>query len=132
MPAILGVGFPGGSVIKNPPAVQGRQRLEFDPWFRKILWRRKMATHASFLAWRIPWTEVPGGLQSIGSQRVRHNLTTEHACSWRLPRPHKPRLASTQGPEHMGSVRWPSDAWARTPAPSPPPLPCLQIVIPCS
>ena len=33
-----------------------------------------MATHSSLLAWRIPWTEKPGGLQSMGSQRVRHNL----------------------------------------------------------
>ena len=32
-----------------------------------------MATHSSILAWRIPWTEEPGGLQSIGSQRVRHD-----------------------------------------------------------
>ena len=32
-----------------------------------------MATHASILAWEIPWTEEPGGLQSMGSQRVRHN-----------------------------------------------------------
>ena len=32
-----------------------------------------MATHSSILAWRIPWTEEPGGLQSIGLQRVRHN-----------------------------------------------------------
>ena len=32
-----------------------------------------MATHSSILAWRIPWTEEPGGLQSIESQRVRHN-----------------------------------------------------------
>ena len=32
-----------------------------------------MATHSSTLAWRIPWTEKPGGLQSMGSQRVRHN-----------------------------------------------------------
>ena len=32
-----------------------------------------MATHSSILAWRIPWTEEPGGLQSVGSQRVRHD-----------------------------------------------------------
>ena len=32
-----------------------------------------MATYSSILAWRIPWTEEPGGLQSMGSQRVRHN-----------------------------------------------------------
>ena len=36
-----------------------------------------MATHSSILAWEIPWTEEPGGLQSTGSQRVRHNLATE-------------------------------------------------------
>ena len=34
-----------------------------------------MATHSSLLAWRIPWTDEPGGLQSIGSQRVGHDLT---------------------------------------------------------
>ena len=37
-----------------------------------------MAPHSSILAWRIPWTEEPGGLQSMESQRVRHNLVTEH------------------------------------------------------
>ena len=40
----------------------------------------EMATHSSIRAWRIPWTEEPGGLQSIGSQRVGHDLATEHAC----------------------------------------------------
>jgi len=34
---------------------------------------KEMATHSSILAWRIPWTEEPGGLQSMGSQRIRHN-----------------------------------------------------------
>ena len=34
---------------------------------------KEMATHSSILAWRTPWTEELGGLQSIGSQRVRHN-----------------------------------------------------------
>ena len=36
-----------------------------------------MATHSSILAWRIPWTVEPGGLQSMGSQRVGHDLVTE-------------------------------------------------------
>ena len=36
-----------------------------------------MATHSSILAWEIPWTEVPAGLQSIGSQRVGHSLVTK-------------------------------------------------------
>ena len=37
---------------------------------------KEMATHSSILAWRIPWTEEPGGLQSIGSQRVRPDTVT--------------------------------------------------------
>ena len=36
---------------------------------------KDMATHSSILAWRTPWTEEPGELQSVGSQRVRHNTT---------------------------------------------------------
>ena len=38
-----------------------------------------MATHSSILAWKISWTEEPGGLQSMGSQRDRHNLAPEHS-----------------------------------------------------
>ena len=44
-----------------------------------------MATHFSILAWRIPWTEEPGGLWSIGSQKVRHNLAHMHQCFLELP-----------------------------------------------
>ena len=40
---------------------------------------KEMATHSTILAWEIPWTEELGGLQSMGSQRVKHNLATEHA-----------------------------------------------------
>ena len=50
-----------------------RKRWRFDPWIRKIRLEREMATHSSLLAWRIPWTEEPDGLQSIGSQRVRYD-----------------------------------------------------------
>ena len=38
---------------------------------------KEMATHSSILAWRIPWTEEPSGLQSVGLQRVGHNLATK-------------------------------------------------------
>ena len=38
---------------------------------------KKMATHSNILAWEVPWTEEPGGLQSMGSQRVRHDLANE-------------------------------------------------------
>ena len=54
-------------VVKNPPAKAGRcERPRFHPYIGKISWRR--ATHSSILAWRIPWTEEPGRLQSMGSQ----------------------------------------------------------------
>ena len=42
--------------------------------------REEMATHSIILAWKIPWTEEPGGLQSKGSQRIRHDWETEHTC----------------------------------------------------
>ena len=42
-----------------------------------------MATHSNVLAWRIPWTEEPGGLQSMGSQRVRHTEATDHTQNTR-------------------------------------------------
>ena len=41
------------------------------------LLEKEMATHSSILAWKIPWTEDPGGLQSMGSQRVGHDLGTK-------------------------------------------------------
>ena len=44
-----------------------------------------MATHSSILTWRIPWTEEPGGLQSMGSQRVRHGLATKQWSEDALP-----------------------------------------------
>ena len=58
--------------VKNLPAMQetrGRSLNQEDPL------EKRMATYSSILAWRIPWTEVPGGLQSMGSQGVRHELT---------------------------------------------------------
>ena len=45
----------------------------FDPWIRKIPLGGKMATHSSILTWEILWAEEPGGLQSMGSQRVIHD-----------------------------------------------------------
>ena len=48
-------------------------RPRFDPWVGKTPLEKGMATHPSVLAWRIPWTEEPGGLYSTGSQRVGHD-----------------------------------------------------------
>ena len=63
-------GFPGGSVVKNLPVMQETQVLSLG-WKEPL--EKGMATHSSILAWRIPWTEEPGGLLSTGQQRVRHN-----------------------------------------------------------
>ena len=66
-------GFPGGAGCKEPTRQCRRcKRHRFDPWVRKIHWRRKTATHSSIPAWEIPGTEESGGLQSMGSQRVGH------------------------------------------------------------
>jgi len=67
-PTNLVLGFPGGSV--NPPANAGDTGSI--PGSGKSL-EKEMATHCSILAWKIPWTEKPGGLQSMGPQRVRHD-----------------------------------------------------------
>ena len=49
----------------------------WETWFQSLVWEDRledgMATHSSILAWRISWTEEPGGLQSMGLQRVRHD-----------------------------------------------------------
>ena len=58
---------PDGSLIKNLPAVQ---EMQVQCLGREDPLEEEMATHSSMLAWRILWTEEPGGLQSIGSQRV--------------------------------------------------------------
>ena len=68
-PLRLPLDFPGGAVVNAGDSVHylGQE----DPL------EKEMATPSSILAWRIPWTEEPGGLQSMGSQRVRHNLATK-------------------------------------------------------
>ena len=63
-------GFPSGSVVKNLPAMQEAQEMWVRSLGREDPLEKEMATHSSILAWRIPWTEEPGGLQSMGSQRV--------------------------------------------------------------
>ena len=65
--------FPGRSEVKNQPATQELQEMQIRSLGREDALEKGMATHFSILAWRIPWTEEPGGLQSIGSQRVRHD-----------------------------------------------------------
>ena len=66
---IIGVGMVA-QMIKNPPLVQ---ETWVQPLGQEDPLEEGMATHSSILAWRVPWTEEPGELQCIGSQRVRHN-----------------------------------------------------------
>ena len=73
-----GIGYPlqyswaslVAQTLKNPPATQ-------ETWVRSLGWEdlleEGMATHSSILAWRIPWTEEPGRLESMGLQTVRHD-----------------------------------------------------------
>ena len=65
-----GWGFPGGSVVKNLPAMQ---RLRFNPWVGKIPWRRAWQATLVLLPGESPRTEDPGGLQSMRSHGVSHN-----------------------------------------------------------
>ena len=57
-------------VVKHLPAMW-ETRVQSLGWEDPL--EKEMATHSSTVAWKIPWTEEPGGLQSMGSQRVRHN-----------------------------------------------------------
>ena len=60
--------------VKNPDAMQETQETWVQSLDQEDLLEEGMATHSSILAWRIPWTEErEGGLQFIGSQRVRHD-----------------------------------------------------------
>ena len=77
--------------LKRLPAMQ-------ETWVRSLGWEdpleKEMAPHSSSLAWKIPWTEEPGRLQSMGSQRVRHDcshvwaeahlLLPRGVCSWEV------------------------------------------------
>ena len=66
------------SMVKNPPAMQ-------ETWVQFLGWEdpleKGMATHSNILAWRILWTEEPGGLQSMGSQRVRQDWAADNFTS---------------------------------------------------
>ena len=64
--------FPSGSVAKNQPAMQEPQEVWVQSLAGEGSLEEGMAAPSSILAWRIPWTEESGGLQSMGSQRVRH------------------------------------------------------------
>ena len=73
------MGFPGGAVVKNLPA-NARHVTDTPGGFPggEDPLQKEMATSSSILDWKIPWTEEPGELLSMGWQRVGHDLATEH------------------------------------------------------
>ena len=83
--AILIGGLPGGASGKGPTC-------KWEMWVQSLGWEdpleKDMAIHSSILAWRIPWTEEPGGLQSIGSHRVGHNWSNLACTFWQVLTPH--------------------------------------------
>ena len=58
--------------VKNPPALQETQGMRVQSLGQADPLEKEMATHSSILTWTIPWTEEPGKLQFMGSQRVGH------------------------------------------------------------
>ena len=78
-PTKMSLDFPGGSMVKNLPAIQ---KPLVQSLGQEDLLEEKVATHSSILAWRIPWTEEPGRWQSMGSKswHNRSNLARAHAC----------------------------------------------------
>ena len=67
------ISFHGGSVVKKPLAMHEVYKIRVRSLDVEDPLGRRVATHSSVLAWEIPWTEEPGGLESIGSHRVGHD-----------------------------------------------------------
>ena len=84
-------------VVKNPRAKAGDMRRGFDPGWRRPL-KKGMATHSSILAWRIPWTEEPGGLQSTG--------VTKSGTQLKQLSMHTVRLTPSGNPVFCGGTEW--------------------------
>ena len=66
------MGVPIGSVVKNPPAMQ---EMSIRSLGQEYPLEKEMATHSSVLAWKIQWTEEHGGLQTMGLQKSRTQLS---------------------------------------------------------
>ena len=99
----LMMGFTGGQMVKNLPAMP-------ETWVLSQGWedplKKGMATHSSILAWIILWTEEPGRLQSMGSQRVRHDWATFiHFTSLHDGKEHQEETIHHCGKEASGFLR---------------------------
>ena len=96
------LGFPSGSVVKNPPAMQKTQVQSLG---QEDLLEEGMAIQSMERQWRTPWTEKPSGLQSTGSQRIRHNWSdlahshSRHDTRW------NPSFSSNYSPSQWVQIR---------------------------
>ena len=90
-------------MVKNLPAMQETRVQSLgqeDPL------EKEMATHSSILAWRIPWTEKPGGLQSVGLWRVRHNWASNTNTQARKTKAFKGKLRSFTDIKYIKNISW--------------------------
>ena len=101
--------FSGASGKEPACQCRRRKRHGFDLWVGKIPLEKEMATCSSILAWRIPWTEEPGGLQSVGSQRVRHDRSDSALVLLRWCFLCLNYLLKTEVEEMQGSQLWDVD-----------------------
>ena len=95
---ILTVGFLVPQTVKNLPAIQ---EIWVWPLGQENPLEKETATHSSVLAWEIPWTEEPGGLWSMGLQRIEHNWAT----NTHNPHYRECNLGSHYGKQYGGSLK---------------------------
>ena len=110
--------------IKNPQC----RRSRFDPWVGKISWRREWQPTPVFLSGESAWIQEPGGLQSMGSQRVGHDWASKHKRSTGKARwsPVALNWQRTRGFKHLNNFRLQNARWtALASFPSAPELPAL-------
>ena len=116
------LGFPSDSAGKEPTCQWKRETQKI--WVRSLdqedALEKEIATHSSILAWKIPWTEKPGGLQSMGLQRVRQDCATELTCI--------PWTGSTRVSSWYGEIFW-LQTMGHLPFPSPVPF-CILLALP--
>ena len=101
--------FPSGSAVKNPPVMQEMQETQVGSLGQEEPLEEGMENHSSFLAWRIPWTEKPGGLRSTGPQRVGHdwsNWAQMYAQSFRISIQMWIYLLCFKGPDTILCTSW--------------------------
>ena len=103
---VITLGFPGGRVVKNPLANAGNTGDVGDLGGRSSgmgdALEEEIAAHTSILAWKLPWTEEPGGLQTVGLQRVEYHWATEPTSVITLKKEHK-RLSISENMPSLGT-----------------------------